>query len=357
MHTVTQRGSHEQRGHCGHCGGPGLLSPRLPRAGASGQFDAAGKGAFAGQAFAAFKGPADLYDGLTDLNTGVKPSHTGQAVHQGFDYAFDSVRSDLEKFIVGLKNVTTLHCVGHSLGGAIATLAADWVKASAKVAQVNLYTFGNPRVGLQMFAAKCTQQLTPQCLFRAHHQTDPVPMVPTWPFFHVPTSGADYLLPSPVVPVPWEYHLMKHYIKSVEHAGSWVKLASHRPKGYAQEALEAWLASDGVVSFTAHTLELLNAAMLYVVEKAVQAAGIFIVTEFASAFTLLDRMAMFMAKAAKLSAQVSTWVAHLMRKMAGLIGVAVKAGTDLTVDFIRSVFLRVHHRIAEMVKAVSRALG
>src|SRR5690606_35986074 len=41
----------------------------------------AGKGAYKGQAFIAFKGTASLYDALTDLNTGIKTSHTGCQVH------------------------------------------------------------------------------------------------------------------------------------------------------------------------------------------------------------------------------------------------------------------------------------
>jgi triacylglycerol lipase len=318
---------------------------------------AAGKGAYQGQAFAAFKGTANLYDGLTDLNTGVQSSHTGQLVHQGFYRAFDSVLDELQLFVSRLKGVTTLHCVGHSLGGAIATLAADWVKASATVAQVRLYTFGSPRVGLQLFASTCTQRLQAANIFRAYHKTDPVPMVPTWPFFHAPTSDADYLLPSPVCPVPWEYHRMKHYIKSVEKAGSWTKLATYRPKGYGQAAVEAWLASDGLVSFSAHTLDLLNAALLYVVEKVVQATGIALVTGFATTFTLLDRMAMFMAHAAKVSAQTSIWVHHLIRKMGVLIGIVVKKGVDLTVEFIRRVFLQVHQQIAEMIKRIGHDVG
>src|SRR5690606_2270396 len=37
----------------------------------------AGKGMYKGQAFVVIKGTANLYDALTDLNTGVKTSHTG----------------------------------------------------------------------------------------------------------------------------------------------------------------------------------------------------------------------------------------------------------------------------------------
>ena len=87
-----------------------------------------GKGQYQGHAFVAITGTTNLYDALTDLNTGVKTGHTGFPVHQGFYYAFDSMLTDLSAFKQSLKGISVIHCVGHSLGGAIATLAADWLK-------------------------------------------------------------------------------------------------------------------------------------------------------------------------------------------------------------------------------------
>ena len=314
----------------------------------------AGKGAYKGHAFVAVKGTASLYDALTDLNAGLRTSHTGSAVHQGFYYAFNSIFTELTDFVSGLRGVHAIHCVGHSLGGAIATLAADWIKASMAIPEVNLYTFGSPRVGLEMFAQKCTSRVKEENIYRVYHQTDPIPMVPTWPFRHVPTSNADYLVYSPLAAKPWEYHLMKHYISSSKKAVNWSAMIDKRPKGHLDAAVERWLTSDGVLSLTANTLELMDAALLYVVKKAINATGIFVVTGAASTFTLLDRLAMFIANAGKVSADVTVWVYHLMRKMASLIGITVKEGTDLTVSFIRIVFLRLHHKVSEMVLQVSR---
>jgi len=320
-------------------------------------FMAVGKGQYKGQAFVAIKGTASLYDALTDLNTGVHSSHTGFSVHQGFYYAFDSIQSELARFVSGLKGITVVHCIGHSLGGAIATLAADWVKVAGSASAVKLYTYGSPRVGLENFASKCTSRLNALNTYRVYHRTDPVPMVPTWPFFHVPNTNAGYLIDSPVAIRPWEYHLMKHYIRSAKAAGSWKKIASNRPAGHLDSAVERWLKSDGILSFTANTLELLNAALIYVVKKVVNLAGIAVVTAGAGTLTLLDRMAMFMARAAKISSDLSIWVYHLIRKMAALIGVKVKEGADLTLEFIRGVFLRLHRKIAEMIWRIGQEVG
>ena len=319
-------------------------------------FFATGIAEYKNQAFFAFKGTDGLYDALSDGNTGIKASHTGCYVHQGFYYAFNSMVTELRQFLSSLKGITVAHCIGHSLGGAVATLAADWVKTSGVAGQVNLYTFGSPRVGLDMFAKKCTSRLVADNVYRVYHKTDPVPMVPTWPFSHVPTSGVDYLLNSSISMPPWKYHFMEHYQNSVRHSDGWASIKNNRPKGYGQVAIERWLQSDGIVSFTANTLELLDAALLYVIEKVINAAGIVLVTGFATTFTLLDRMAVFMAKAAKATVKVSVWVYHLIKKMAALIGVVVKEGTDLTVDFIRMVFNRVYRKVADMVWRVGREI-
>lgn len=316
---------------------------------------ARGVGVYRGQVFLAFRGTEDLYDGLTDLNTGVKISHTGCAVHQGFYYAFDSVLSELRTFLSSCAGVHTIHCVGHSLGGALATLAADWLKNSGVSGVVKLYTFGSPRVGLDMFARKCTSRLVDSNIYRVYHRTDPIPMVPTWPFYHVPMTATDYGIWSPMSIPPWKYHRMKHYIESVERAGSWVAIEKARPESLTDSSVESWLKSDGVVlSLTANTLEFLNAALLYVFKRSVNVVGIFIVGGFATTFTLLDRMAMILARAAELSVDAGNWVERLVRKMAALVGVVVGVGVALTVAFIRMIFLRLHQRISHLVWQAGR---
>ena len=317
----------------------------------------AGKGNYKGQAFVAIKGTASLYDALSDLNAGVHSSHTGFPVHQGFYYAFNSIQQELRQFISGLKGISVVHCVGHSLGGAIATLAADWIKASSSISSIKLYTFGSPRVGLENFASKCSSRLKAHNVFRVHHSTDPVPMLPTWPFFHVPNMDLGYLIDSPASMPPWKYHYMKYYIASAKQARSWDSMAKNRPAGHVDAAVERWLKSDCILSFTANTLDLLNSALLYVIKKVINAAGIVIVGTATVGLTLLDRMAMFMAKAAKVASDLSIWVFHLVRKMAALIGIKIKEGTDLTFTFIRSVFMRLHRKISEMVWQIGQKIS
>ena len=315
---------------------------------------ALGKGRFENDAVVALRGTASLFDALTDLNAGVKVSHTGSYIHQGFFDSFDTLLPEIRDFLGTYKGTGIVHCVGHSLGGALATLAADWIGLNT-AATVKLYTFGSPRVGLDFFAQKTTTSIGVENIYRAFHQTDPVPMVPTWPFFHVPNNNSDYPLVSSVEVPPWKYHFMLHYSESV--AGkSWKTIKSKRPAGQVEEAAEQWLRSDGFVSLTSNTIELLNAALMWVLIKIVNLAGIVLVGGFATTFTLLDRLAYILHKAIDFSQDLSFWVFRLVMKITQALGMVTVKAENMTTAFIRMVFVRLHNTIREYIQKVSRQL-
>jgi pimeloyl-ACP methyl ester carboxylesterase len=66
-------------------------------------------------------------------------------VHKGFKRTFDSLGTSLQRDSALIEKAHIVHCVGHSLGGAVATLVAAHYAARGKA--VRLYTFGSPRVG------------------------------------------------------------------------------------------------------------------------------------------------------------------------------------------------------------------
>jgi Predicted lipase len=68
-------------------------------------------------------------------------------VHLGFKNAFDVIRPQLDPLVQTLTQGRTLWICGHSLGAALATLAADHYTATRGVC-----TFGSPRVGDPTFA-------------------------------------------------------------------------------------------------------------------------------------------------------------------------------------------------------------
>ncbi|KAK9915715.1 hypothetical protein WJX75_003049 [Coccomyxa subellipsoidea] len=103
-------------------------------------------------------------------------------------------------------HLTRIICTGHSLGGALATLAAVWARVAlvkhipaAGSLHVSCVTLGSPLVGDKRFAeafrvlqynnGKGDADRSPQTLdcTRIYHAMDPVPMVPPapWGFQHV----------------------------------------------------------------------------------------------------------------------------------------------------------------------------
>ncbi|WNZ56688.1 lipase family protein [Microbulbifer sp. MKSA007] len=316
-----------------------------------------GKGQHKGSAFFSILGTDSLYDVLTDLNAGVKRFHTGGAVHQGFYYTFESLLPQLEQFAQNLPNdVHTIHCLGHSLGGALATLAADWLSSNTGKS-IKLYTFGSPRVGLDHFANSCKRKLKSENIYRVYHRADPVPMVPTWPFIHVPNGGTgDFELPTPSLN-PKISHSSQTYVKSVSPNGTsldWDTVKLQKPKGNLEKSVEAWLRSDGVLSLTMNTAWIAGEALLWVLKKITHLAGISLVVAGGTTFTLLDRLAIFLHKAYQISKDISFWILRLIRRLAQLIGLAIVEGTDITVSFIRMVFLRMHRAVSDLVMRAGR---
>ncbi|KAL4959134.1 lipase family protein [Aspergillus stella-maris] len=115
-------------------------------------------------------------------------------VHEGFHAAWNSVR----RSVVGvLDDALAAHSdyqlvfTGHSLGGAIATMAATRLRDENRWGgrDIQLYTFGAPIIGNKHTAVKTTTLVS---IFRATHQDDAVPRLPfrLWPPF-------DYTQPSP----------------------------------------------------------------------------------------------------------------------------------------------------------------
>lgn len=102
-----------------------------------------------GRALLVFRGtePQALSDLGTDLSATPMPWRMdGAQVHQGFKRAFDSIEGVMTAWLAGRHGAQVI-CTGHSLGAALATLAASQLQAGS------LYTFGSPRVGNQAFAA------------------------------------------------------------------------------------------------------------------------------------------------------------------------------------------------------------
>ena len=102
-------------------------------------------------AILAFRGTDSLEDWQKDFNTVLVDSKTGY-IHKGFKQALDNVWKEIDKALVEhIREDRALWVTGHSLGGALATLAVDRFTDS-KVPIGGMYTFGQPMVGDEKFA-------------------------------------------------------------------------------------------------------------------------------------------------------------------------------------------------------------
>ncbi|MBU3069854.1 lipase family protein [Aestuariicella sp. G3-2] len=313
---------------------------------------------FEKEAFVALKGTASGFDALTDLNAGLKRASTGGLVHQGFFDTFQSFLPQLKEFAANLteRGVHTVHCVGHSLGGALASLVADWLSSNIKV-QVNLYTFGGPRPGLSLFSDACSNRVGSKNIYRVYHNLDPVPMVPTWPFVHMTDDRGDYRLACNMAQNPAKYHSCATYVESVGKSdGNWSILKSYNEPKLLESTITGWLKSDGPVSLTLNTLKVFNAALLWVLKKVANVLFIGLVGAGTTTFTLLDRMAYLMHQGHAIGKKVGYWVGRLLKRMAKMIGVTITKTTNMTLSLIRSMFFRMFHMISDLTRRASMLL-
>lgn len=98
-------------------------------------------------------------------------AHVGGRVHAGFLRAFVEISDDLDAIVRARRPGQTVWLAGHSLGGALATLAAAHL-GDATVQ--GLYTYGCPRVGDAAFV----RTLPARSHYRHVHRDDWVPSVP-----------------------------------------------------------------------------------------------------------------------------------------------------------------------------------
>jgi triacylglycerol lipase len=118
--------------------------------------------------------PLKIEDWITDFTA----ARSATGLHEGFDAAVDKVWPDIEAAIVNRPaNEQALFFTGHSLGGALAILAADRARTRLNAAATAVYTFGGPRVGGVDFFNGYTPQLGERT-FRVVHGGDLVATVP-----------------------------------------------------------------------------------------------------------------------------------------------------------------------------------
>lgn len=276
-------------------------------------------------------------DWISNYNVGLRPAIGGGAAHAGFLTIWQQFMPFIEKCL-RFYSPTYVHCVGHSLGGALATLNANYI-ASRRAASVALYTFGAPRVGDLAFATQLTLRVGAERMKRVYHPADPVPMIPLLPFIHAPLGGGIRLdAPAGALIDDKAHDMAGSYRAAVRRFGQrdgWGELeGAHRMLGDFQ--IDRWLRQaaahkGGWLMRSAVLLENIGRGLGRLLQRAaVMVIGSGLSAAATAALTSLDLIAWLLARAVQISAEIAEEVAGLVRAIFGFLGRAAAGAVDLT---------------------------
>ncbi|MGB5937838.1 MAG: lipase family protein [Rhodanobacter sp.] len=296
-----------------------------------------GKGVRQGECLVSVRGTfkTSACDWITNARMAGVRGPSGFPVHAGFWAAAQSLLPQVRRELRSRRDVSIIHVVGHSLGGAIATLMADSLGDTG--CGLKLYTFGAPRSGAELHAEYLTDKLGAGNIHRAWHDTDPVPMVPIFPYSHVPCRSPGHAMKGPGQRVNVDAHLMPEYMRSVGES-TWASLPVLQPKLGSLESAEAWLAqaadSGGAsILLSATALRLVLSALDWILKQLGNAAGL---TLFGGA-TIIDSLARLLYSGALQSIRLAGMIRNLMLAAMRFMGRVASASVSITVDFVQYV--------------------
>lgn len=130
----------------------------------------------------AFRGTeADFGDIVSDIKVRMRNFPGFGSVHDGFADAVEDVWDKVAATIDRLDG-RRLWVTGHSLGAAMATIAAVRIIRRGAIPSINLFTYGSPKVGNGKFATAFAA--APIQHFRFVNNNDVVTRVPPFPYQH-----------------------------------------------------------------------------------------------------------------------------------------------------------------------------
>lgn len=314
-----------------------------------------GKDRFQGHHVVAIRGTQDGHDWLTNGNVGYSTCSSGSTVHAGFNKAFESMRSGIEALLaphIASSGVQGIHCVGHSLGGSLASLTADWIKDHYRK-PVNVYTFGAPRVGLEGFAQHSTHATAR--MFRCTHGADPVPNVPLWPFIHAPVNGLEYRLDNGSG-ISVDAHGMgkskRPGYRNTANTNDWSRL--HQSSlDYLKQPVRLDYERRNEASFSSYWAERISAALITLLKDAGYYGAVLAQATVSSTLTFYDLVSRTIEQISASSRKLADQARGLLGHMLAFARMAVTAVTELTFTFIRWVFDKT---VAALYRAVQDAL-
>ncbi|HEX4844441.1 MAG TPA: lipase, partial [Limnobacter sp.] len=314
----------------------------------------------------ATRGTLSTADVGTDLNTLPMRGPSGHHIHMGFGSTFKSYVAQLKAFIdqqhLGFK-ATAVHCMGHSLGGALANLNA----AACAELDMNayLYTVAAPRVGMVPYAEYLSRKMNPDHVHRVANEADIVTMVPCFPFAHAPYQHGTHLLDAGMLKVNPLQHTLADGYRAMRNS-SWKQLQSasqskqlllensmhmamRRDAGY----LDKLVHMPGAM-FSSRLLKIINLAISDMLTR-LGAQSLLSVQQYGTgAFTVLDQLAEMLVRHVQASRTNAKEVLGILKLVMSYLGRAGTTLVDASVMTIRWVFGLLHQSIHTMA---SMALG
>jgi hypothetical protein len=319
---------------------------------------AEGKGKFQGDALFVTRGTTTMSDWLSNFNIGMQIGPGGHLVHAGFHEVWKSFSTDIKSFMQG-RNLTCVHCVGHSLGGALAALNADYL-STIGAGQVKLYTFGSPRAGSMVFSQSLTNRINSKNIFRVSHPSDPVPMIPVFPFQHLPHNANGLIIANGFTGlINVDAHSMEpSYIPGVE-GKSWHDLSvSGEPS--SDKKVKDWLNTSannggGFMMGSTYLLGMIGEALLWIIRNIKNALVGVIGINFTVGATIVDQLAWLIYRGVDISTEISGYVKTLIGAIFRFLGRVTNKAESLTMAFIRWVLNLLFTTLSTLaVSALSR---
>ncbi|MEP6503201.1 MAG: lipase family protein [Betaproteobacteria bacterium] len=277
-----------------------------------------------------------------DIFTDLRGSLTGFAgfgqVHHGFKNTFDSVKIGLARDEKRIMDADVVHCVGHSLGGAVATLVAAHYSSQGKA--VKLYTFGCPRVGALGAQFAMESSLGKENIFRVSHDLDPVTMVAPYPYGHLnglPTDANNMLLVSPTGRLlSVANHDMNEYVRSVGDSEMNWNAVRALSAGVDRDnaVLARWLlrSSDNPGWLTQTAAKGLS-YLMKAFSHFLQAAGFAAI----AGLTAMDLFSVMLASNMTKMAEMNPGLMECIRQAAGWARIVITGAAQITATVIRGI--------------------
>ena len=305
----------------------------------------------------------------TDINAMPVRGPSGHLIHMGFGNTFKSYVRQLNEFIqqqnLGFKP-TAVHCMGHSLGGALANLNAA---ACAELGMNSyLYTVAAPRVGMLPFAEHLSKKFNAAHVYRIANEADVVTMVPAYPFVHSPYVHGTYLLDGGMLKINPMQHKLENGYKTML-SSSWKQMES-QSLGKQQHLANSMFPANRqdasqfeqmirmpAAMFSGRLLKMLNMAINDMMIR-LGAQSLLTVSQYGSgAFTVLDQMAEIMARQAQASQQKAKEILGLLNAVMAYLGRANTAVKDASMATIRWVFGLLHQSVNTMAMQALQLVG